>query len=375
MFDFDRESPSFIQAAYCLFFYIIFFVLCYKDYYTCRWVRKNHTPKLSSTIIILFFIITLTYFVDTDYFHYYEYLKTFSQGNQILTAEPVYQVIASIAQYKYLIFRALIWGSGIFIVYFTAKIAKIKPDFVLYFLFILYIGIFCYARASLGMAILFLGFYYLNCSKRNLKLRITGIIIMSISIFFHSSMIVALLCCLLAPLLKWSRYRIVIYIISIPILSWAIGIFLNYIINSGSSEVELVSKLIFYSELDNEAVRTLLGKIQTLLGILTFLLPLYFISYRVYFNNKVIDKKPISFEINLYKIAFILIAISFAFLNIGLTTEVFSYRIRFMAMLPIVYSFTGLLQKGIIIKKEAQICLLIGFIYTIMGMGSVVSHA
>ena len=375
MFDFDRESPSFIQAAYCLVYYVIFFVLCYKDYYTCIWVRTNHIPKLSTPIIILFFIFTLTYFIDTDYFHYYSYIKKISQGYNILTIEPIYKTIASIVQYQYLLFRAVVWGSAMTILYFTSRKAHIKPDYVLYFLFVMYFGLFAYARASLAMAIVYFGFYYWDNSRQRLSLKLMGLFIMCISVAFHSSMVLALICCLTAPLLKWTKSRILIYILAIPVISLMIKFLLNWFINSGSTESMVINKLIFYSETSGPVERTLLGELRNNLQILAFVCPLFFIGYRVYFRNIVKNIKALGFELDLFKISFLLLAISFAFLKIGLDTEVFSYRIRFMAMIPIVYSFIGLLQKKVIKIRDAQICLIIGFIYTIMGMLYTIKHA
>lgn len=376
MFDFNRDTPSYIQALYCLLFYILFFVLCYKDYYTCRWVRTSHVPKLSTPVVILFFIFTLTYFVDTDYFHYYQYIRQISSGYKIYTTEPVYKIIAVISNYNYIIFRAIIWGSALWIVYITSKKIALKPDFVLYLLFILYFGLFAYARASLAMSILFLGYCLWTISTNKLLIKFLGFCVMCVAISFHSSMILALGCCLIAPLLKWSKKTIIIYTIAIPIISVLLKLCLNIIISSGSTEAMIINKLVLYSESDSGVSRTILGKIQNLLEILAFVYPIYLISYRVYFKYKISDiTKSIKIELNLYKIAFILIAISVAFLNIGLNTEVFSYRIRYMSMLPIVYSLTGLFQKGYIKKLDIQICLLIGFIGTTMGLISAVNHA
>ena len=375
MFDFEREYPSFLQALYCFVFYIIFFALCYKDYYTCKWIKTNHTPKLSTPIAILFFLFTLTYFVDSDYFHYYSYIKQIANGFNIATTEPVYKSIAWVSQYNYIIFRAIIWGSGLYIVSFIAKKAGIKPDFVLYLLFILYFGLFAYARASLAMAIAYCGFYYWSIEPHKYHDRMLGMIIMIIALAFHTSMIITILCCLVAPLLHWSKRRAFIYIFAIPLISTVIKFCLSIVINSGTTEAMIVHKLIYYSGSENVSGRTLLGKIQNTLEILTFVYPLILISYRVFFTPRLKDLVAVKFEIKLYKIAFLLVAISIAFLNIGLSTEVFSYRIRYMSMIPIVLSLTGLLQKNVILKKDIQICLLIGFIGTTMGLLSAVNHS
>ena len=94
----------------------------------------------------------------------------------------------------------------------TAKIYRsfLKPELVILLLFVLFSGIFCYARASLAMAVYFWGIGIHSWGK-NLWNKAFGIVLAISSYFFHHEMIigVAVLPCLLLPFEKKIQIQLI----------------------------------------------------------------------------------------------------------------------------------------------------------------------
>lgn len=375
MLDFNRDNPTTLQSIFCLIAYLSVLILCYKDYYSCRWIHKTKRVKLYWYVILMSILYALTNFVDTDYFHYYRYVSHLSHGIEDNTVEPVYSEIAKLTFFNYLLFRFVIWGLAFFLLYRASLKLRIKPDFVFYTLFVLYINLFTYARASLGMAVAFLGITLIISAKKDAVIKIGGIIILLSSALFHSSMIVIVACSMIAYVLRWSKRWIIIYLIAIPCLTVGLRLIMDYLLNMDGVEGLIFSKLLYYSELESVHDRTLLGKIQYSLEILSFVIPLFFIAKRVYFQSSGICLNSKCNELFLFKTAFVLVGVSIAFLFIGLQTEVFSYRVRYMAIIPIVLSLCSLTMKNVIKRHEYQLCLLIGSATILMSLISAVKNS
>lgn len=375
MFDFNRESPTALQSLFCLVTYLSVLILCYKDYYSCRWIRNDRRIKLYWYIIFMPVLYAMTNFVDTDFFHYYRFVSDLSHGVKDNTIEPVYHEIANLTFYNYLLFRFFIWGFAFVLVFQECLRLRLKTDFVFYTLFVLYINLFTYARASLGMAVAFFGITLILTSRNRLSVKLGGILILCSSVFFHSSMVFIIVCSLFAYLLKWSKRWIIFYLIAIPCLTVGLGKIMSYMLNLEGIEGLMFSKLLYYSELENINERTLIGEIHNTLEISSFVVPLIIIARQVYFKSIHSDISSIRSELYLFKIAFVIVAISIAFLFIGLRTEVFSYRIRYMAIIPIVLSLCGLTIKNVVKRGEYQLCLLIGSASILMSLFSAVKNS
>lgn len=375
VFDFNRDTPTALQSIFCLLSYLSVLIICYKDYYRCKWIRSNKRVKLYWYVILMPILYSLTNFVDTDYFHYFHFVSNLSRGIQDNSVEIIYHNIAKLTLFNYISFRLVIWGIAFLLLYNSCVRFKIKPDFVFYTIFILYVNLFTYARASLGMAVAFWGITIVLTAHKNIAIKIGGIVILLSSLLFHSSMIIVVACCLIAYLLKWSKRWIIEYLIAIPCLTMGIRIIMDFLLNLDGIEGLIFSKLSYYSELESTPNRTLLGKIQYSLEILSFIVPLYIMTKNVYFKSRSLYLDSIRYELSLYKIAFVLVSLSIAFLFVGLQTEVFSYRVRYMAIIPIVLSLCSLTIKKIIKRYEYQLCLLLGSATILMSLISSIKNA
>lgn len=377
MFDFNREVPSSLQALYCLLFYVGYFILTYNNYYRPLALYGTHRIKLYWVVVLLPVVFSVTYFSDSDFFHYYERLQLFKYDSGDRYMEGVYAIFAFISGYQYLLFRFLIWGLAVLVVYNTARMISLKADVVLYFLFVVYILLFAYARASLAMAILFYG-YVLFSISRHRGSRITGIIIMCLSVYFHSSMVIALLLCLFNQLLRWKKTTIILVVCACPLLVIMIRVIFDYVLGATGLDGMVFAKMAIYAGAENmNAPRSLIGEIHKQMEILSFILPLFFIAYEVYFKkdrDKSVAKRYRT-ELKLFQVSVLICIISIAFYFVGFDIEVFAYRIRFMAMIPVCLSFVSLSSKKIIKCRQYQFCLLWGFLTCFMSLFSAWNHA
>lgn len=341
--------------------YMSFFIVTYNPYYRLKLVNGQERSYSLPYICLFALLVTLTYFIDSDYFHYYNFVKKLSQGYDIRSQESVYVFIARTFFYNYFLFRVVVWGCALFVFYKTCRKSGIRGDEGIYALMIMYGNIFAYARASLGMAILFYG-YCLLVSRHTVHNRLIALGIMVASIFFHTSMAIAMLCCFAALLFKWKKKTILILLLSLPLVIIGLKTAIVNLLGGGVGGVMLLDKLQYYADLQKDEERTMIGQIQNALAILAFLIPIVMIGRRMYFMSVPSDIwKTCRIELYCFQSACVIMLISIAFNFIGFGTEVMVYRIRFMAMIPIVISLLGLYYKHYLSKMTLQFCFLLGF--------------
>ncbi len=374
--DIYREEPTSLESIFCFFIYMSFFIVTYNSYYRLKVVNGYEKTQSIITVSTFAILIAATYFIDADYFHYHKFVYNLSRGYEITTQEPIYVKIAQTVFYNYFLFRIVVWGLAFFIFYKTCKLCHIRGDEGIYALMIMYGNIFCYARASLGMAVLFYGFTkFIECTS--VKRKIVGLSIMILSIFFHTSMVIALLCCIIAMTVKWKRKTIVLILLAFPLIVLVLHMSIVKLLGNLGLDSMIMTKLQYYTDLENGAERSFIGRIQAFISILAFILPILLIAFRMYFNkrNALEMWRVCKLELYCFQCAFLILVISFAFYFIGLGTEVFAYRIRFMAMIPIVISLLGLYYKRYLGKRPVQICFLVGFTAIAMKLFSALKGA
>lgn len=359
-------ESSIFQNIYCLAFYLVVITFAYNGNLNSK-LRTCYQANLKIFMFLSCLIFALTYFADSDYFHYKSLLNDIEANRLSASIEDIYISLAKCVNYNYILFRLFIWGSALFIFCKTASINKININHVLYLLFVVYIAIFSYARATLGMSILFFGLsFYIN-SKSLLKKSI-GIVILICSYFFHHSLIIAIILALLSIPFKLTYRNLAILVFIASLVAISIVNVFNYVFTNPIVNEYLMNKLTYYtSETYNESNLTTLGKLKFLLETLSFLVPVYISTISILKNN-INNLKNFRLENILNNTALFIVTLSIVLSFLPLATNVFAYRIRYMAFIPICIVITSLVDKKIVTLKNYKICLCIGFTCEMMGL-------
>lgn len=362
-----------LQNIYCMLMYLTVCIVGYNWNVNSKYRNRNQR-EISWTIFILFLIFSLSYFSDQDYFHYKILISNLEHKSNSASIEEFYIWLANWINYNYYFFRFFVWGTALTLYFKTTSIAKINQNHALYFLFVVFIGIFSYARATLGMCILFFGLtFYINSKKKLNKL--IGVFILLSSYFFHHSLIIAIFLVLISLFFNINkRNMILVGIITIVLATVITTIFIHILSNPVANEY-LMTKVSYYtSESYNESNLTLMGRVKFMLETGCFIVPLIYSTYAILKFK--LNKDPKFRLVNVYNnSALFIILLSTAFTFLPLATNVFAYRIRYMAMIPVCLVMVKLVDGNFISLKKYKICLLIGFINEFMGLYSNLKHS
>ena len=302
-------------------------------------VRKIFSPKnrvksqlSGSYFFLLYFILfAIFYCVNPDYFRYRDWI--YGRDFGFWAKENVYIAIIYLCRslpvsYPYEVFRLIVWGGAILIAYLSSFLygKQLKPLIVILFLFVLFCGGFCYARASLAMAIYFCGSSVLLNAKKK-KTIILGWVIAMSSFFFHHELLIGIvvLPCIFIPFEK--RKAVVASFGIFALVIFAISfLFSNLdILTMLFGNEELSSQIEGFNEKEQRTFR-----LSTLVSYMTYLYPFYLFTE--------IPKKKKRFPdaiIGLYRLSFGIIMIAIAFMFLSGVRSVFTYRILYMSMIPI----------------------------------------
>ena len=257
--------------------------------------------------------------------------------------------------YPFEVFRLIIWGGGLLLVFLTAKqyCSLLMPGLTVLFLFVFYSSTFCYARASLAMVVFFVGVsVHLWGEKRLVKMLGIGLAISAY--FFHHELImgIAMLPCILMPFEKKSTlfFSLVLLVIII------IGI--NYI----NSNLELMENIFGADELAdkmeelNEQEQGAF-RMSTFVKYANFLYPFLLITHIFYQHKKI--PKAMS---GIFRITFALIIATTAFMVVSGLRSTYTYRVMYITMIPLSIMTTFCYNQGLIKKYQLAIMLLLALL-------------
>lgn len=345
VYSFDELCiPLWIKYVYFGLYLVVFLYAVYK---TILVVPKDKQKVNAGSWILLYFILyALFYCINPDYFSYREWvgIKMDDQMISNWTREKVYAYIISFCQsleisYPYELFRLLVWGLGLVLVFFTAKMYRkiMMPGLVLMFLFTLSSGTYSYGRVSLGMAVYFMGVSILMWGK-NTFVKLLGIVLAFSSYFFHHQMIICI-GLLPAVILPFEKKRTIVF--ALALLGMMMGVI--YYINSNVSLMEsvfgadeLAEKMETYNEREQGAFR-----MSTAVGYLNIFLPFVFITFFFYGCKNL--PKPI---VGIYRVTFILIMAMISFFVVSGPRSTYTYRVLYMAIIPNAILITYCFNRG-----------------------------
>lgn len=355
-YSFDELSiPFWIKALFWSLYMVVFVYTVWK---TLLVVPKNKRCVDVGKLFIFFFAAyAVFYCINPDYFSYRNWLYGFDFS--FWAKEQFYVYVIFFCQslpfdYPFEVFRLIVWGGAVFIAYYTFRMYRglLLPGLILLLLFVFYANTFSYGRASLAMAVYFLGIaIYLN--YKGLFLRSLGIIVAISSYFFHHEMLVgfALLPCLSIPFERKSMSFLSVFglIVAIIALSY-ISSYMQYL-DSFFDNDEFSSKFDNYTDKGQGVFR-----LSTLIKYLNFFYPFYLITK--YFWK---DKTPHS-VIGMYRVTYGILMVSVAFMVVLGARSVLSYRVLYISMIPLTLLIGYGYSNGHIKKMHFLIMMIIALL-------------
>ncbi len=308
----------------CLFV-ILFFVV--------RHGLKYRTHNQWCYILCLLFC--LFSFWGGDYFHYKAMYEDFSIFGSSGAVEKVYFHIIKFSS-TYLSFRLIVWGSSITLSFWCAKRLKLNSQLFNYTFVAFALLSFSYARVSLAIAIICLGYTFIVKPFRlNLLSIILGLIIIYVGTLFHKS-IILLAVIALVSVLNITKLRICLMVLGFPIAIILANIYLPHLLSDDTIlSAEQVAKAQAYLSESHEKTRGIGALINFTIQYASvylaclFIVIQYFRKYRLF---STLSKQVILFVLLTVYAGSIFLCIPMGF--------VMFYRIVSMAKLPLVFALT-----------------------------------
>ena len=339
MIDFSWTSLTLSAAIYCLLAYTIFIIM-YKRKYT---LPLKITAPTDKWLYLYALILVVTICIDDDWYHYQQMMEDYDFVNRYLNhGEVVYSYIAEFVNRNYLLFRIVVWGSALYICKIIFQRCRINVNAAIFFIIAVFLLRFNYARATLAMAIYFLGLSFLIYPIENKKFLsiVMALLLIGCSFFFHSSIaiLIALTFLIYVPI---NKYIIIFISAGLPLLGYYLTDYINAFVLSGMVEDEYLSqKMVGYVEQVADRAN-IFGIVADFIGYGVF-----FCAFISSFISIFKHKKLIDGEIwRLFKLTFFLLIVASSILFTSLASQVFFYRFLFMSFIPLTVIFVYLYEN------------------------------
>lgn len=328
-YSFDEYSiPYWIRLLYWGLYIAVFTFAAWKMLLSKTNYKQQ--KEVTGLFCVFFILYAVFYCINPDYFRYREWLNV--TNTDYWTKEIFYIYTVQIClnlpfSYPFEVFRLIVWGGGVLIVYQTFRLYRelLLPGLTMLLLFVFHAGVFCYARASLAMAVYFIGIaLYLIHNK--LVLKLLGIGIALTSFYFHREMLIgiAVLLCLFIPLEKkritfLSLFLLLIAITAISFVSSNLE-FLNLIFDND----DISSKMEDFNNQEQGVLR-----LSTFIGYLKYFYPFYLIT-------KSFWKRKLPYPIlGIYRATYGILMAAVAFMIVFGVRNIYAYRTLYISMIPL----------------------------------------
>lgn len=357
MFDITITALTYSQfiGIHALYFIIVF--LFWKHYVTE--FDNSYSPN---PLFIILFVLYLTFAYDGgDFFHYAEIV----QKNFDDDLERFYRHLGDFVSHNYFLFRICVWGGAFFLFFITCKRFLIDPYKASYFLFVVYILIFDYARATLAMAVYFYGLSFLCMPIRNNKFisYIIGFIIIASSVGFHRSMylVIVMTSMIVIPINKKTIiFILLLFAMSGPFLNRIFFMLVHYGVMGFN---DLNEKIAEYSSQGFYDGYSQLEWIRRAMEYSTFFIPFGIVTYKLIIQNNSTDEDMCFIAIKrLYKVTLGLLMLAISTLLVDLETFTLFYRFLYMSMIPICILFCYAREQNVISHSLYKKVLLLGIL-------------
>ena len=320
--------------------------------------RSKRNVEVSQLFILYFAAYAVFYCVNPDYFRYREWLNY--PHLMDFHKEQVYAFLIMFCRllpfdYPFEVFRLIVWGVGLLLVYLTAKQYRrlLMPGLTVMLLFVFYSGTFCYARASLAMAVFFMGISIYLWGRHSLS-KILGLSLAIGSYFFHHQMIIgiAVLPGLLFPFEK-KKTRVVSLVL--------LGLFIAGItfINSNLTLMEsilgndeLAEKMEDFNNQEQGVFR-----MSTFIKYSSIFYPFLLIAKSFYQQKKL--TKPIT---GIFRITFALVMATAAFFVVSGSRSTYTYRVMYITIIPLSLLIAYGYNQGLFRRYQLVVMLILALL-------------
>lgn len=356
VYNFDEFSmPMWIKFLFGGLYLVVFVYAIWKTLVIAP--KNKQTVTVSSLFVLYFIVFAIFYCINPDYFSYRDWMKISLIDLAYWNNEQVYAYLIWFCRmleidYPFELFRLIIWGGALLIVLITSKMYKslLMPGLVMLFLFVFYSGTFCYARASLAMAVYFMGVAIIMCGD-NFFVKILGIALAGCSYFFHHELIIgiAALPGLIVPFEKKKTIFITLIMLAVMIAA------ITYI----NSNLELLETIMGNDDI-SQKMETYNEREQGLFRVSTFIsyfniyFPFILISVFFYRNKHI--PKPIA---GMYRITLILLMVTIAFMIVDGMRSTYVYRILYINIIPMSFLIAYCYNQGYFKKRQFVIMLML----------------
>lgn len=329
-YSFDEFSiPMSVRFLFWGLYMVVFVYAVWKTMLSAP--KDRRYMEVSKLFILFFAAYAVFYCINPDYFRYRDWI--YGRDFDLWNKEVFYVYVVMLCRilpfnYPFEVFRFIVWGGAVLIAYLTFRKYRemSAPCLTLLLLFVFYSNTFCYARASLGMAVYFFGVALILHSCK-LAIRLLGIGVALSSILFHQEMLIgiALLPSLLIPFeRKEFTFLSVLLLIAAAITISYVNSHLE-IFDSMFDNDDLSSKINEFND-DEQGV----FRLSTLVKYLNFFYPLYLITKCFW------KKKQVPTTIGgMYRVSYSIIMASVAFMIVFGLRSVFVYRVLYISMIPL----------------------------------------
>lgn len=344
--------PNFNCLLFDFILMNIIFIVSYVD-------LKSSNIKLLPWILVIFYCLFA--FQNSDYFTYLDMFGSFTLDFR----DPFYYFVQEASFGSYIVFRLLIWGNALLLVFCTAKRFHIRKNVFIFVFSILFLLTFSYARASLAMAFYFFGLSFLLVPLKNrIVTYFTAIVLFMLSYFAHRSLLPIVL---LTPLafIPFNKKNVLILLALIPIGALVVGRVMKGLLN-GSTDffimpenfVEAGSK---YATLENKNYsRSNIA--YRIFSLSRFYIVYFFVVWKIYFS-KTRKKVDVSIKRTLVVTTFVIvIATSFFATSAQGATFHLGYRYLYVSGISLALVLSYCYCKKICSKIEFLTVLFVPFV-------------
>lgn len=360
MIDFNVNIEAETTLTYLFICFILYSVATFPTIKTILDYQSLEYEGISSIkkyffFFLVCFILIIAPLNRGDFYHYCEYVQNYSPGS-LFYMEEIYQDIVEFVDCNYLLFRIIVWGSATLLYLLTLKRLDINYHIGFFVLFSIYVNIFDYARASLGMAIYFFGLSYLiKPFDSKYSSYILGGIVIALSTIFHRS-IVFLVAMTIMVFIPLNKKTVALTLFAFPLIAY----FINYIFGS-------VLSLDFFSGEDGIAERAELYTLResnafNLLGLFreVWHYSLFYVPCLICVKTILSDyyeSCPKELRLLAKVIVFSVFFASCLFF-LDLNNKVMFYRTLYMTHIGLSLLLAGLFQYGLISRDTMKFLLL-----------------
>lgn len=352
-YSFDEYNiPQSVKLLFWGLYMVVFVYAVWKIFLAVPKAKRN--VEIGKWIVLYFAAYAVFYCVNPDYFRYRDWMDIPSAV--YWHKEEIYFYLSLFCRllpidYPFELFRLLVWGGALLLVYRTAKMyrAQLSPGLAVLLLFVFFSGTFCYARASLAMGVFSLGVAILMHANGSLE-RMFGIGLAVCSYFFHHEMMVgvAVLPSILLPFERKSNT----FIMSLWVMVTAV-LFLIYtnpeLLSTILGDDDLAEKMETYSNQELGAIR-----LSTLVKYINIFYPFLLVARK--FRKREGLPKAI---VGIYRVTFMLLLVTVAFMAVSGTRSTFTYRVMYITIIPMSILIAYGYNQGLFKRNQLAIMLLL----------------